>query len=177
MPPFPIHVPAPTTPFPTYLLPSLPFRRRQSSTSSAASTTRSDSISSASPSETETSFLTGANSHLRCGRCLADLALSSQIISKGFVSKAPHHFANHNPLTTPDRPPRPRLPRRALQQFDQPQSTNPPHGSAEERGPAQPPQHLHSQARAPPTRHRRAHGQRHQLRAVRQRARVEVRGG
>jgi len=82
-------IPSPATPFPTYLVPSLPFRRRQSSTSTT-STARSNSISSSvgSPPETEDqSFLTGATSHLRCARCLSDLALSSQIISKGFTGR------------------------------------------------------------------------------------------
>jgi hypothetical protein len=79
-----MNIPSAATPFPTYLVPSLPFRRRQSSTS----TFRTNSISSASSPETEPSdFLTGATSHLRCARCLSDLALSSQIISKGFTGR------------------------------------------------------------------------------------------
>jgi hypothetical protein len=92
MPPFPMSmsIPSPSTPFPTYLVPSLPFRRRQSSTSSTTSTARSNSITSSSGSPPETSdpsYLTGATSHLRCARCLSDLALSSQIISKGFTGR------------------------------------------------------------------------------------------
>ncbi|KAI7096561.1 hypothetical protein KC340_g14560 [Hortaea werneckii] len=70
--------------FPIYLVPSLPFRRRQSSTDSNA--TSATSTSSSSPPTTD-SFLTGHASHLRCARCAADLALSSQIISKGFTGR------------------------------------------------------------------------------------------
>ncbi|KAM0714341.1 hypothetical protein Q7P37_010128 [Cladosporium fusiforme] len=86
MPPFPIHIPTPATPFPTYLVPALPFRRRQSSTSTIE-TARSNSVSTSSPPANLESFLTGAASHLRCARCLSDLALSSQIISKGFTGR------------------------------------------------------------------------------------------
>ncbi|GAB1742325.1 hypothetical protein NU219Hw_g7878t1 [Hortaea werneckii] len=72
--------------FPTYLVPSLPFRRRQSSTDSNATSTTTTTSSSSSPPPTD-SFLTGHASHLRCARCAADLALSSQIISKGFTGR------------------------------------------------------------------------------------------
>ncbi|RMY66382.1 hypothetical protein D0863_08473 [Hortaea werneckii] len=72
------------TMFPTYLVPSLPFRRRQSSTDSNATSTSTSS--SCSPPTTD-AFLTGHASHLRCARCAADLALSSQIISKGFTGR------------------------------------------------------------------------------------------
>ncbi|KAI7160432.1 hypothetical protein KC316_g12279 [Hortaea werneckii] len=72
--------------FPTYLVPSLPFRRRQSSTDSNATSTTTTSTSSSSPPTTD-AFLIGHASHLRCARCAADLALSSQIISKGFTGR------------------------------------------------------------------------------------------
>ena len=88
MPPFP-SLPSPPTLFPTYLIPSLPFRRRQSSTDSNASSARSDSIDSVagtSPLDSD-SYLSGNASHLRCARCASDLALSSQIISKGFTGR------------------------------------------------------------------------------------------
>ena len=88
MPPFP-SMPSPPALFPTYLIPSLPFRRRQSSTDSNASSARSvsiDSTVSTSPPDSE-SFLSGHASHLRCARCASDLALSSQIISKGFTGR------------------------------------------------------------------------------------------
>ena len=90
--PFP-HIPSPPTLFPTYLLPSLPFRHKSSadstSSTSSGSSARAVSIDSdsspASPGADP--FLTGHTSHLRCGRCAADLALSSQIISKGFTGR------------------------------------------------------------------------------------------
>jgi len=86
--PFPA-VPSPPTLFPTYLIPALPFRRRQSSTGSCnsvstdASTTSSLNADLPSPAP----YLSGHASHLRCARCLADLAVSSQIISKGFIGR------------------------------------------------------------------------------------------
>lgn len=87
--PFP-NIPSPPALFPTYLIPSLPFRRRTSSTDSNASSTTYapsvDSDDSGGPPNNE-SLLTGHTSHLRCARCAADLALSSQIISKGFTGR------------------------------------------------------------------------------------------
>ncbi|EME81312.1 uncharacterized protein MYCFIDRAFT_211810 [Pseudocercospora fijiensis CIRAD86] len=85
--PFPT-LPSPPTLFPTYLLPSNPFRRRnrkpslESTTSSSSSSTTSPS-----PPTNAPTFLTTHTSHLRCARCLSDLALSSQIISKGFTGR------------------------------------------------------------------------------------------
>ncbi|KAK3068346.1 hypothetical protein LTR53_014162 [Teratosphaeriaceae sp. CCFEE 6253] len=79
--PFTSTPPAPSTLFSTYLVPSLPFRRRQSSTDSTGST-----ASSSSPPASD-SYLSGNASHLRCARCLADLAHSNQIISKGFTGR------------------------------------------------------------------------------------------
>ena len=75
--------PSPPNLFPTYLTPSLPFRRRQTSSDSQSSTL---SVDSDSPTPTET-FLGGHSSHLQCSRCLADLAHSHQIISKGFTGR------------------------------------------------------------------------------------------
>jgi hypothetical protein len=69
--------------FPSYLVPSLPFRRRKSSTDSNTSSTSTNSNS----STTSESYLQGNNSHLQCSRCQADLALSSQIVSKGFTGR------------------------------------------------------------------------------------------
>ncbi|KAK5119498.1 hypothetical protein LTR85_007598 [Meristemomyces frigidus] len=86
--PFP-HLPTPPSLFPTYLVPSLPFRRRQSSTDSNTSTS-SDATTSTAPSSNSAdaeSYLSGHASHLRCSRCLSDLALSTQIISKGFTGR------------------------------------------------------------------------------------------
>ncbi|KAF2244862.1 yippee-domain-containing protein [Trematosphaeria pertusa] len=75
---------APPTPFPLYLLPSIPFRRRRSS---ALSTSTTSSPSSSPPSK-PTSFLSAApTSHLRCSKCLTDLIPTSSIISKGFTGR------------------------------------------------------------------------------------------
>lgn len=76
---------SPSPLFPTYLVPSLPFRRKQSSATSSASDVTAPS-GSGSPPASE-SYLSGNASHLRCARCLADLALSSQIVSKGFTGR------------------------------------------------------------------------------------------
>lgn len=79
-------LPSPPALFPTYLIPSLPFRRRQSSTDSNTSVFSDSSSASSSPDGYE-SYLSGHASHLRCARCLADIALSTQIISKGFQGR------------------------------------------------------------------------------------------
>ncbi|GIZ48855.1 hypothetical protein CKM354_001189900 [Cercospora kikuchii] len=71
--------------FPTYLVPSLPFRKRKSSTDSNASI--SSNLTTSSSSTADDTYLAGHASHLRCARCLSDLALSSQIISKGFTGR------------------------------------------------------------------------------------------
>ncbi|KAK5115770.1 hypothetical protein LTR62_000859 [Meristemomyces frigidus] len=85
--PFP-SLPSPPTLFPTYLVPTLPFRRRHSSTASAISSTSDATVGSPANSPPGPgSYLTGHASHLRCARCLSDLALSSQIISKGFTGR------------------------------------------------------------------------------------------
>ncbi|KAI9732849.1 MAG: hypothetical protein M1834_003787 [Cirrosporium novae-zelandiae] len=76
--------------FPIYLLPSLPFsrRRRKSSTTSTDSTSSTpDTPTSPEDEPKSPSYLHGHTSHLRCLRCSAPLALSSQIISKGFTGR------------------------------------------------------------------------------------------
>lgn len=75
--------PAPATLFPTYLTPSLPFKRRKPSTDSNSSTSTTQSGESNAPQ----TFLAGHESYLKCARCLADLAHSNQIISKGFTGR------------------------------------------------------------------------------------------
>jgi hypothetical protein len=105
MPPMPSMPVSPPALFPTYLIPSLPFRRRKSSTDSTSTISTSPpspSIHNNSP-PAPPSFLSGATSHLRCARCSADLAASTQIISKGFTGRhgraylvAPHPSASAN---------------------------------------------------------------------------------
>lgn len=80
---------SPTSLFPTYLLPSIPFRRRKSSTDS---TTSNDSEYSIQSPEAVTHgvldpYLKGHKSYLRCARCATDLCFTSQIISKGFTGR------------------------------------------------------------------------------------------
>lgn len=89
--------------FPIYLIPSLPFRRRNrsgrcsisldnstdsskypSSPSCDATPTSSVAPATAAPAD---SYLRGHVSRLRCARCATDLCLSSQIISKGFTGR------------------------------------------------------------------------------------------
>ena len=83
---------SPPSIFPTYLLPSLPFRRRQSSTDSTDSTTSNSSgpfldAVAVDGARTSDKYLSGHVSHLRCARCAADLCMTSQIISKGFTGR------------------------------------------------------------------------------------------
>lgn len=88
---------SPSSIFPTYLVPSLKFRRRKSSTDSNVSqqsteSTASDAASTPSsgiftPGEFPRTYLTGDASRLRCSRCFTDLALTDQIISKGFTGR------------------------------------------------------------------------------------------
>lgn len=72
--------------FSTYILPPLPFRRRQSSTASTPSLSNSPT-SPASASPPSPSYLHGATNTIQCSRCRADLAYTSQIISKGFTGR------------------------------------------------------------------------------------------
>ena len=79
---------SPTTFFPIYLLPSIPFRRRRNpstDSTSSESSVGSPILSEAGPSPSI--FLTGHVSHIRCARCATDLCLTSQIISKGFTGR------------------------------------------------------------------------------------------
>lgn len=78
--------------FPSYLLPSFrfPFLRRFSSSSSSSSS--SASSPGTSPKSSSTATAAGRLTRLgpdtlRCTACSADLALSSQIISKGFTGR------------------------------------------------------------------------------------------
>jgi hypothetical protein len=74
-------------PFPLYLLPSLPFRRR-SSTTTTSSTASSPTCSPSTSPPTPSSFLSAApTSHLRCYKCLSDLIPTTSIISKGFTGR------------------------------------------------------------------------------------------
>ena len=98
--------------FPTYLLPSVPFRRksRQSSTDSDSSVESAPSSATSScssnpftrcptptpiPASSASSainppddkFLNGHSSQIQCAKCSTDLCLTSQVISKGFTGR------------------------------------------------------------------------------------------
>ncbi|KAI9787539.1 MAG: Protein yippee-like 2 [Geoglossum umbratile] len=80
--------------FPTFLLPSIPFRRRPRPQPAYRRDGSSDSGISSTSTEAEGTeqiepgrYLTGHTSMLHCARCAADLCHTSQIISKGFTGR------------------------------------------------------------------------------------------
>ena len=81
--------------FPAYLVPAINFHRRKSSAASDASNVSMNSTDSQDSTQSSSStsgsvrqtVLNGHSSRLRCARCLSDLALSQQIISKGFTGR------------------------------------------------------------------------------------------
>ncbi|OMP81534.1 Protein yippee-like protein [Diplodia seriata] len=93
------------SPFPLYLLPSIPFRRRRSSTETTATVTSDAFTTSTSPpaaTAAPSNYLRGNRSHLRCTRCLTDLCLTSQIISKGFTGRHGRAYLVAPPRPYPD---------------------------------------------------------------------------
>jgi len=79
----------PSSLFPTYLLPTLPFRRRSSSSTTFTTSNRS-SVSTENSFDTspdQPTYLNGALSLLRCSRCLTHLCPTTAIISKGFTGR------------------------------------------------------------------------------------------
>jgi hypothetical protein len=100
--------------FPTYLLPSLPFRRKSRQSSTDSNTSTDSDVSAASTQSSSSSnpftrsitptpvpvpstasivlppegkYLNGHTSHIQCAKCSTDLCLTSQIISKGFMGR------------------------------------------------------------------------------------------
>ncbi|KAI4263512.1 MAG: hypothetical protein L6R42_001348 [Xanthoria sp. 1 TBL-2021] len=75
--------------FPIYLVPPVPFRRRQPSTAFCEDVAAAPEEPFRPPKATNTNkgYLTGQTSRLRCARCAADLCPTSQIISKGFTGR------------------------------------------------------------------------------------------
>ena len=78
--------------FPIYLFPSPSFRRRKASADSETSTSSTESSStssteSQSPVHSGDAYLNAHHSYLRCGRCSADLCLTSAIVSRGFTGR------------------------------------------------------------------------------------------
>ncbi|KIX03934.1 uncharacterized protein Z518_07487 [Rhinocladiella mackenziei CBS 650.93] len=118
--------------FPTYLIPSVPFRRRcrQSSNGSIESATLNVPAPSPSsnpftrpltptpiPASSASSvvvppdgkFLNGHSSHIQCAKCSTDLCFTSQIISKGFTGRHGRAYlvqgtTSHINTTTPALP-------------------------------------------------------------------------
>lgn len=78
---------SPSNPFPTYLLPPLPFRRRKPAVETASSRAFSPSSPSNSDTPVDPDYLSGHRSYLRCGHCAADLCLTSAIVSRGFTGR------------------------------------------------------------------------------------------
>ncbi|KAI9859054.1 MAG: hypothetical protein M1813_007182 [Trichoglossum hirsutum] len=104
--------------FPTFLLPSIPFRRPRHNSSSSSNNTRPQpayrqtepvSVSNSNSSGTESDddaeqggkYLTGHTSTLHCARCAADLCHTSQIISKGFTGRHGRAYLVSSPSPTP----------------------------------------------------------------------------
>lgn len=76
----------PPPPFPLYLLPSIPFRRRRSSALSESTSSTVPSPASSPPQPS--AFLSSSSaSHIRCSKCLTDLVPTSSIVSKGFTGR------------------------------------------------------------------------------------------
>lgn len=80
--------------FPTYILPSLPFRRKGSSDSTACSASSSASSPTANtfseptgPPDLASDSLGPPVSYIRCARCAAELCLTDQIVSRGFTGR------------------------------------------------------------------------------------------
>ncbi|CAL8579109.1 hypothetical protein XPA_004865 [Xanthoria parietina] len=85
--------------FPIYLVPPVPFRRRQpnptfrekdDAAAAAAAVVAPEEQPFRPPmpaTTTDKGYLTGQTSRLRCARCAADLCPTSQIVSKGFTGR------------------------------------------------------------------------------------------
>src|SRR5947207_1026305 len=115
---------SPTTPFPTYLLPTLPFpfpspvysifRRNSSVSTSSTSTTTTDTFSTTSSTRRLLPSTTTSPSYLRCVCCGTHLVLASQIISKGFTGRHGRAYLVSASCTTPFTFPQPATPTPSL---------------------------------------------------------------
>ncbi|KAL8942108.1 MAG: hypothetical protein Q9211_001547 [Gyalolechia sp. 1 TL-2023] len=76
---------SPMSLFPVFLVPPIPFRRRNAVIDSNDASHRGQWCTTTAPSKD--GYLTGHTSHLRCARCATDLCPTSQIISKGFTGR------------------------------------------------------------------------------------------
>lgn len=86
LPKMPLPTP-PTSIFPFYLLPGVPFRRRSSTstTGTLSSSPGSSSIPLTSPQSPN--YLGGTAALLRCSRCLTHICPTTNVISKGFTGR------------------------------------------------------------------------------------------
>ena len=78
--------PSPSSLFPSYLIPPIPFRRCVSG-GDPANAMAQDRNPSLAPGLIQIGDLNGHMARLRCVRCATDLCLTSQIISKGFTGR------------------------------------------------------------------------------------------
>ncbi|KAF1963839.1 yippee-domain-containing protein [Byssothecium circinans] len=108
---------SPTVPFPLYLLPSVPFRRRRSSATTAST---SPSPSSSPPTQPTFYLTTPTPSHLRCSKCLTDLIPTTSIISKGFTGRHGRAYLVSPPTSSTLYTPSALLPPTALEKGDLP---------------------------------------------------------
>jgi hypothetical protein len=93
---------SPSPIFPTYLLPSLPFRRRKSSTNSTGTVSSNKSAQEDDDQASAPSYLAHSASLLRCAHCLADLCPTASIISKGFTGRHGRAYLVAPPPRTAD---------------------------------------------------------------------------
>jgi len=89
-------MPRPTFTIPTYLVPSIPFRRRSSTSTTSGTSSSSNNNSPVSTGShgsgkesqvLRPTYLNGHASYLRCARCLTHICHTSQIVSKGFTGQ------------------------------------------------------------------------------------------
>ncbi|MCJ1327284.1 hypothetical protein MMC10_003952 [Thelotrema lepadinum] len=78
--------------FPIYLFPTASLRRRKASADSETSTDSAESSGTSSTDphslmQSSEAYLNAHHSYLRCGRCSADLCLTSAIVSRGFTGR------------------------------------------------------------------------------------------
>ncbi|KAL8694278.1 MAG: hypothetical protein Q9218_001046 [Villophora microphyllina] len=73
--------------FPVFLVPTIPFHRRDPSLDSSKDSAATDPNPTSQVTAHKDEYLTGHTSRLRCARCATDLCPTSQIISKGFTGR------------------------------------------------------------------------------------------
>lgn len=90
---------SPTSLFPIFVLPPIPFRRRRHS---PIDSDRSEIDGNSQATSVKDGYLDGHVSYLRCARCATDLCPTSQIISKGFTGRHGRaYLVSASPITHP----------------------------------------------------------------------------